>query len=212
MSRFGTAKKMVRQTTSANEPKPDEELYESAVRALASRARSTAEIRLLLLKKKGGKQQIEAVIARLRENGYLDDARFARYFASSRLENDLHGKMRVRRDLKARGLNEDLAQQAIRSAFQGVNEGELLRRYLKRKVNLSHGLAKPAAVASLYRRLLHDGFSSDTIIRELNRIRQSPLAAKFQGHSAGKSAAGPMDWDELLDSLSEVSQEEAELD
>lgn len=191
------------------EPKPEEALYESAVKALARRARSAAEIRLLLEKKKAGKKQIEAVLKRLRENGYLDDARFARYFASTRLENDLQGKARVRRDLQSRGLKEELAQGAIRQAYQGVDEAELLRRYIKRKVSLSRPLSKPSAVASLYRRLLRAGFASDTIIQELKKILKSPLV---KGRATGCSEAEPVAWDEVLDFLSEESEAEAELD
>src|SRR3990167_4635391 len=76
-------------------------LYEAAVRALGRRARASGEIRQLLAKKKGSKPDIDAVLKRLRENGYLDDARFARSFVAARLEDKLHGKARVRRDLAA---------------------------------------------------------------------------------------------------------------
>jgi regulatory protein len=182
-------------------------LYETAVRALGRRARSTAEIRLLLEKKKAGKKQIEAVLQRLRQNGYLDDARFARYFAAAQLENELKGKARVRRDLKGRGLNEEAAEKAISRTYQDVDEAALLRQYIRRKVRVTKPLSKPSTVASFFRRLLRAGFRSDTIIQELKRMLQSPLA---KGLVAGGSEPPP--WDELLDSLSENSEAEAELD
>ena len=199
-----------------NPPKPasqhtqspdNDALYEAAVRALGRRARSTAEIRLLLQKKKADKKQIEAVLQRLRGNGYLDDARFARYFAASRLEGDLQGKARVRRDLRGRGVNQEAAEQAISRAYQDVDEVRLLRQYIRRKVRVTKPLSKPSTVASLFRRLLRAGFRSDTIMQELKRILQSPLA---KGLVAGGSE--PPSWDELLDSLSETSEAEAELD
>ena len=61
-----------------------EVLYEAAVKALARSARSTAEIRSLLEKRQARKGEIETVLRRLRVNGYLDDARFARWFVSAR--------------------------------------------------------------------------------------------------------------------------------
>ena len=189
------------------EPPTGEALYETAVRALGRRARSTAEIRLLLQKKKAGKQQIEAVLERLRGNGYLDDARFARYFASSRLEGDLQGQARVRRDLRVRGLTGEAAEKAISSAYQDVDEARLLRQFIRHKVRLSQPLSKPATVRSLFGRLLRAGFRSDTIIREIKRMLQSPLV---KGSVAGGSE--PPSWDELLDSLSETSETEADLD
>ena len=188
------------------EPPTGEALYETAVKALGRRARSTAEIRLLLEKKKAGKKQIEAVLERLRQNGYLDDARFARYFASSRLEDDLQGQARVRRDLKARGLTEQAAERAVNSAYQDVDEARSLRQYIQRKAR-HQALSKPSAVRSLFGRLLRAGFRSDTIIQELKRMLQHPPAKGLVARGSE-----PPSWDELLDSLSETSEAEADLD
>ena len=198
-------------TTRNLAPKADaDSFYEVAVKALARRARSTAEIRLLLERKNASERKIEEVLHRLRENGYLDDARFGRYFASSRLENDLHGKARVRRDLKSRGVKENIAEKAIGKAYEGIDENEVLRQYIKRKVNVALAFAKPSSVASLHRRLLRAGFASDTIVRELKRMLQSsPRAGKIAAGRAGSSSAvEPVAWDELLDSLSEIPETE----
>jgi regulatory protein len=188
-------------------------LYESAVRALARRARSAGEVRTFLQHKKATKAQIEEVIWRLTERGYLDDARFAGAFAAARLDGDLHGKNRIRRDLGARRVKPEIAEQAVAKAFEGVNEAELLRQYLRRKVVVSRSLAKPSAVASLYRRLLRAGFSSATIVQELKKVLPSPYAARRPGQRSDDApAAEPVAWDELLDSLSETSDTEADLD
>ncbi len=184
-------------------------LYELAVKALARRARSSAEVRLLLEKKEASRKQIEAVLRRLRENGYLDDARFARHLASARLENDLQGKARVRRDLRGRGVKEEIAQDAIGQAYQNIDEGELLRRYLKRRVNISQAFSRSSTLVSLFRRLLRAGFASDTIVQELRKILQSPLV---KGRLAGISGIESPTLDETLDSLSEFHGAEDELD
>jgi regulatory protein len=181
------------------EPVPNEQsLYPVAVKALARRARSSGEIRALLARKKAAKQVIDAVLKRLKENGYLDDARFARAFASSRVEGDLHGKTRVRRDLLARRVHPEVAQEAVRAAFENVDEGKLLRQYLRRKVHVRSPL-KPSAVASLYRRLLRAGFASDTIVRELKGILGA--SRRRGGMETG------VEWDEVLDSLAEPEPE-----
>ena len=178
-------------------------LYESAVKALARRARSSGQMRELLRKRKGGKSEIEAVVQRLKENGYLDDARFARFFVAARLENDLHGPARVRRDLAARRVKPEIAEAALQRGYQAVDEGLLLRDYLRRKVRLSRPLNKPSAVAALYRRLLRAGFRSDTIVRELKGLLGGSL---YQAPAATE----PVRWDELLDSLPETPDPESE--
>ena len=180
-----------------------EQLYETAIRALARRARSSAEVRALLAQRKAGKADIEAVIHRLKENGYLDDARFARAFVASRIENNLQGKVRVRRELAARRVRPELADEAVRGGYEGVDEVQLLRQYLKRKLRVSKPLDKPSAVQSLFRRLLRAGFRSDTIVGELKRLRGGPL-------SKAGAANDPVRWDEVLDSLPETPDSESE--
>lgn len=184
-------------------PLDADSLYQVAIKALARRARSSAEIRALLARRKGGKADIEAVIHRLKENGYLDDVRFARAFVASRIENRLEGKVRVRRELAARRVKPELADEAVRRGYEAVDEAQLLRKYLQRKLRVSKPLNKPSAVQSLYRRLLRAGFRSDTIVGELKRLLGGPLS------KAGTSDE-PVRWDELLDSLPETPDPEAE--
>jgi regulatory protein len=179
-------------------------LYDAAVRALARRARSSGEVRSLLLRRKAAPADIEAVLQRLREHGYLDDARFARSFVASRVENDLHGRVRVRRDLAARRVHPELAETAVRAAFDSVDEAKLLREHLRRKVRLSRSLDKPSQVQSLHRRLLRAGFRSDTIIGELKRL----LRASSRSHGSDELGEEPLRWDELLDSLAETEEPE----
>ncbi|MBI3895952.1 MAG: RecX family transcriptional regulator [Acidobacteria bacterium] len=180
-----------------------EGFYQAAVKALARRARSCGEIRLFLQRRKAGKSEIDLILGRLRENGYLDDARFARAFVAARLEDDLHGQRRVRQELRARRVHPEVIEQAIASGYEKVDEGALLRKYLKRKVRLPRALSKPSAVASLYRRLLRAGFSSATIVRELKKIlRGMP--------SQNRVATDPVLWEEWLDSLAESSDGEPE--
>jgi regulatory protein len=177
----------------SNLPLDADSLYQAAVRALARRARSSGEIRALLARRKAAKADVEAVIHRLREHGYLDDTRFARTFVASRIENRLEGKVRVRRDLAARRVKPEIADEAVRRGFEDVDEAQLLRQYLQRKLRVSKPLNKPSAVQSLYRRLLRAGFRSDTIVGELKRLLRGPLS---------KAASDePVRWEEVLDSL-----------
>jgi regulatory protein len=196
------------------EPPSGEQLYETAVRALGRQARSVNEVRMLLQRKRATKAQIEEILHRLKENGYLDDAKFAQYFAQRRLDSDLHGPARVRRDLAAKRLKPEIADEAVKKTFEDVDQTKLLREYIRRKVHLSKPLTKPSTVHSLHQRLLRAGFRSATIIQELRRMLASPLLKGFNagGLGAGRSNSGadpdaePPSWNELLDSLSEVSE------
>jgi regulatory protein len=184
-------------------------LYEVAVRALARRARSSGEIRTLLLRRKAAKADIDAIIHRLRENGYLDDARFARSFVASRIENRMEGRSRVRRDLAARRVRPDIAEEAVNKGFEGVEESKLLRQYLERKLRIARpldrstalGSGKPSAVQSLYRRLLCAGFRSDTIVREMKRLLNTSSKQETDEETASL--------DEVLEAVSESEEAES---
>jgi len=202
-----------RQRSKKPKPIPDEKaLYEIAVRALARKARSTGELRQLLARRNGTKQDIDAVIARLREHGYLDDARYARAFVSSRIENERQGARRVQRDLAARRVHPELIAKTIGTAYEDVDERELLRDYLRRKVRLAKPPAKASAVASLYRRLLRAGFSSATIVKELQGLLQGmPRRTSTRGAPRGTGAAiDPEKWQEWVESLTELPEPEDE--
>jgi regulatory protein len=183
-------------------PIPDSKaLYEIAVRALARRARSTGELRALLQRRKADAQDVDAVLARLREHGYLDDARFARSFVAARIDNERQGSHRVRRDLAARRVHPELVQQAVRAGYEGVDEQKLLRDYLRRKLRLTRPPEKPSAIASLYRRLLHAGFASDTIVKELRSLLRG-------GSFRGGATIDPEKWQEWVESLSDLPEPE----
>jgi len=193
-----------RKKTSKPKPIPDEKaLYDIAVKALARRARSISELRQVLERRKAAKQDIDAVLGRLREHGYLDDARFARSFVASRIENDRQGRRRVERDLAARRVHPEVIQQAVGSGYEEMDERELLRDYLRRKVRLTKPPQKASAVASLYRRLLRAGFASATIVRELQGILRGSARK-------GQAEIDPEKWQEWVESLSELPEAEEE--
>jgi regulatory protein len=88
-----------------------EGLLNLALRALGGRAHSTGELREKLRRRAERQVDVDAVLAKLKESGYLNDRRFAENYASARLENQGLGKMRVLRDLRQRRVAPKLAEQ-----------------------------------------------------------------------------------------------------
>lgn len=186
------------------EPPKGEAVYELAVKALAGRARSTAELRTYLTRRGASEDDIGAAIQRLREHGYLDDARYARAFVRSRIENAGHGAGRVRRDLARKRVSRAIADQAVQSGYEQVNERELLRDYLRRKLRLKGPPSKASALASLYQRLLRAGFSSATIVKELSGLHAT------QRRGADGPAIDPEKWREWMESLADTPADATE--
>ncbi len=147
-------------------------LWEYALRAVSGRAHSAGELREKLRQRAERAADVDAVVARLKEHGYLDDRRFAETFAMARRDNQGFGGVRVMRDLRARRVAPKIAEQAVRQAYSDVDETELIESYLARKyrrVALGEFLSEPKNLAAAYRRLRLAGFTSGNVIRVLKR-------------------------------------------
>ena len=150
----------------------EQELYDYAIGALARRMRSVAELKGLLRQRveadtEIGQMLVELIIRRLKDQGYLNDAKYAAAYSSYRKNNEKFGRMRVITDLKVKGVHGDVIEKAVDGAYEDVNEEKLAREYLRRK-----RLAKPAdqkQAARIFRQLVRAGFGSKTIFTILKK-------------------------------------------
>ena len=148
------------------------ELYEYAVGALARRSRSVAELKRLLRNRveadtEFGQTLVELIIVRLKDQGYLNDSRYATSYSSYRRDNEKLGRMRVMADLKAKGVHGDVIAKALSSTYDDVKEEDLARAFLRRK-----RLEKPKdqkQTARIFRQLVRAGFGSRTIFAILKK-------------------------------------------
>ena len=145
-------------------------LYEYAVGALGRKMRTVAELKRLMREKvrqqgEEGQLLVEVVIAKLKEQKYVNDTTYAESYSRFRRENEKFGRMRVVHDLKAKGVHGDIIDKTVSAAYQDVNEEQLARQYLQRK-----RIGKPAtqhAAAKVFRSLVRAGFTSRVIFRIL---------------------------------------------
>lgn len=150
----------------------EDELYEYAVGALARRARSVAELKRLLRNRveadtEIGQTLVELVIVRLKDHGYLNDAKYAAAYSSYRRDNEKLGRRRVETDLKIKGVHGDVIEKAVSCAYDAVNEEKLAREYLHRK-----RLQKPKdqkQAARIFRQLVRAGFAFKTVFAILKK-------------------------------------------
>jgi regulatory protein len=147
-----------------------EALWGYAVRALSGRAHSQGELRQKLRRKAAHAPDVDAVLARLKEYGYLNDLKFAEMLATSRMENQGFGRARVTRELRQRRVAPSLADQVTARVFADTDEIAMIQAFLSRKyrnVVLSEFLKERRNLASAYRRLRMAGFGSGNVIRVL---------------------------------------------
>jgi regulatory protein len=134
---------------------------------LARRAYSVAELRRALERKFPENAAVADAIARLRELGYLDDKKFAEYFASSLARNKSFGRYRVGRELRAKLVNFKHIEPAIQHAYEETDERKLLEKVLEKKVRALRLPLTRSKLASLCQSLLRRGFAADAIMKSI---------------------------------------------
>jgi regulatory protein len=143
-----------------------------AARTLSARAQTSSELREKLRRRAARKEDVDGVISRLKDAGYLNDKRFAESFANWRRDNAGFGKTRVMRDLMSRRVAPALAKQAAETAYQESDEIAMIEQFLARKYrgkDLKTMLTEEKHLASVYRRLRAAGFGTGNSIRVLKR-------------------------------------------
>jgi regulatory protein len=160
-------------------PKPlgREALLQYALRSLGGRAQSIGELRTRLQRRAEAAGDVDSIIAQLRENGYLNDLRFAEGYATARLTNDRLGSARVIRDLRQRRVAPAVADSTVRQVYEGVEERALIEQWIRRKYRTveREGLFQEEKdLASAYRRLARAGFRSGEILQVLKRFAANP--------------------------------------
>ena len=167
-------------------------LLNYALRVLSARPLSSAEMEARLKARAENPTDIEGVMVKLKDAGFLNDAKFAEYYAAARRDNQGFGKMRVLRDLRTRKVSGKLAGEVVQNAFEEVDETAMVEQYLARKyrsVELGAFLGEPKNLAAAYRRLRVAGFSSTVSIRVLKRYaaRADELSDVDEGDVPGDS-------------------------
>jgi regulatory protein len=143
--------------------------------------RSEADLRRLMKGRvepgESGEAKVEAVVLRLKEHGYLNDAAFAETYARLRQENQKLGQRRVRQDLQQKGVGSELITETLDARYGQTNEEALAREHLERK-----RIRKPEnekETARVMRRLVTAGFSTGAIYKILRQwdVPDETLAA-----------------------------------
>jgi regulatory protein len=145
--------------------------YLAALRILQYRFNSEAELRRKLRAKRFEKADIDAAIARLHVEKWLDDERFAGAFVRTRANKRI-GHLRIRRELHAAGVSESATEKALAENVDPEREREALAALCARRVRVlvrRHGaeyLATDEAHAKLTSYLVGHGYDS-ALVRDV---------------------------------------------
>ena len=144
--------------------------YLDALHLLGRRELSVAECRERLRDREHPDDEIAAAIAHLLETGALDDRRVAGAYARTALSVKGRGRLRVQRELQAKGIEKEVATEALTETFANTDERGLIARALQRKLHGRPRIKDRAEYARLYQFLMRQGFTPAAVIAALRVI------------------------------------------
>ena len=150
--------------------------FSAATRVLTYRPRSEFELRERLYKRGFSEDSIEAAIARLKNQGFVDDVAFARFWKENRDSFSPRSQWLTGLELKRKGVAADVIDEVVRD----TDDDDSAYRAAENK---AHRL--PLSDYETFRRRLGEflkrrGFSYDVISRTVRRLWQE---LKIQGQA-----------------------------
>jgi regulatory protein len=145
--------------------------YEAALKMLAGRELSEAQVRQRLVRRKYDSTDIDGAIERLKEGGYIDDARAAAIIARRETTVRRRGKTRVNSRLRAAGIAASIADRAVEEVFKDVDADALLDASLERRLRGRTRVADEKERQRLYRYLIGQGFEGERVLAKLRKLK-----------------------------------------
>ncbi|WP_028972739.1 regulatory protein RecX [Spirochaeta cellobiosiphila] len=144
----------------------DKEIYNRAIDLLARREESRKTLMLKLMKRNYEILNIEPILDKLEDKGYLNNRRYAEEWVRTRLIKTAEAPNVLISSLVVRGISEAIAREVVNDAVNAIGYEVLLEKAAK-KVLKKSTITKDKFIAALVRK----GFSLSSIksyIYELN--------------------------------------------
>jgi regulatory protein len=149
-------------TRARKKTEPTGDPYEVAVRYLASRPKSVAEIARHLRGKRFDDDDVARAIDRLRAQRYVDDEAFARYWVEQRERFKPRGDRALRTELVQKGVSRDVIEVVLGERAPDADV-ELAKRALSRPMTRWATLTPPERKRKIHTYLAARGFDYGTI-------------------------------------------------
>lgn len=150
----------------ASRPTEEERARRAALRLLALRPRTVAETRQRL-GQRFSRDVVERTVALLQSEGLLNDAAFAQQWRDSRERRKPRSQSMIQRELKRRGVAEDIVNDALEGFDSHAAAHAAAVRYAARQADNGRAVFDRRVGAFLGRR----GFPSDVIRQTLEQLR-----------------------------------------
>lgn len=117
--------------------------------------------------------QIDAILEKLIEEGFLNETRFAEAFVRGRFTLKKWGRVRIRQELKMRDIPEHIIRKAL-DLIDGDEYWAVLKYLAARKWKLTQELNELKKKAKVQRFLVFRGFENDLIRDVISELTRDP--------------------------------------
>jgi regulatory protein len=145
--------------------------YTDALKLLARRELSEAQLRDRLTRRKHDSEAVDAAVERLRDERALDDTRVAEAIARSQTALRRRGKLRVRLEIERAGITAATARRVVDEVFADLDADALLDAALAKRLRPGQDIADDRMFNRLYRYLVGQGFDPDRVMALLRTRR-----------------------------------------
>jgi regulatory protein len=127
-------------------------------------------MRSALLRAGHDEAEVEAAIARLRGERFLDDAGLASRYARSRIAHQGLGRRRIREALREKGVESSVVESGLAEALRDVSESAALDSQARRYWRLHEREEPRRRLRRLWALLLRRGFPADLVHARLRAL------------------------------------------
>lgn len=114
-----------------------EKVLQKVYRLLSWRDRSEKEIRDYLKRKT---ENLEQILNQLKEQGYINDERFAREWVESRRRSKQKGAKAIKLELLQKGIDKEIIEKVVSSQLSDVSEEQIAEKALEKKIKIWQNL------------------------------------------------------------------------
>jgi regulatory protein len=147
--------------------------YADALKMLARRELSEAQVRQRLSRKEYEAGDIDAAIARLRDERAIDDERVADAIARRETSVRRRGAIRVRLQIERAGIERGMARRAADAAVAAIDDEALMESALQKRLRGRTQIDDVRELQRLHRYLMAQGFEPELALSRLKRLQRS---------------------------------------
>lgn len=147
-----------------------QKFYDRALRFLSYRPRSEKEITNFLKKKKVEPPIISKIIKKLKEQNFINDEEFTKWWIEQRTHFRPRGIRVIKLELRQKGISQEIIDEILSNEDIKILSEESARKLIEKKIISYKGLPKQELYQKLSQFLLRRGFDWETVKEVIDEV------------------------------------------